>query len=91
MTARRVAWAIWGLTLVLIVAWPFLSEAAKVPDVPKDAKARATYEAFPPSHKREYVEWITEAKQPETRARRLATTLEWLAQGKSRNWKYENC
>ena len=57
----------------------------------KHAKARATFEAFPPSHKREYVEWITEAKQPETRARRLATTLEWLGQGKSRNWKYESC
>jgi len=55
------------------------------------AKARATFDAFPPSHKREYVEWITEAKQPETRARRLATTLEWLGQGKSRNWKYESC
>jgi uncharacterized protein YdeI (YjbR/CyaY-like superfamily) len=39
--------------------------------------------------RREYIEWITEAKKPETRAKRLATTLEWLAQGKSRNWKYE--
>jgi uncharacterized protein YdeI (YjbR/CyaY-like superfamily) len=54
-----------------------------------DRKARATFEAFPPSHRREYVEWITEAMRPETRAKRLATTLEWLAEGKGRNWKYE--
>lgn len=55
----------------------------------KNPKARATYEAFSPSHKREYVEWITEAKQDATRARRLAQAVEWLAEGKSRNWKYE--
>ncbi|GMU65067.1 MAG: hypothetical protein AMXMBFR36_13410 [Acidobacteriota bacterium] len=55
----------------------------------KNAKARATFEGFPPSHKREYVEWIVEAKTDATRAKRLATTLEWLAEGKSRNWKYE--
>jgi len=54
----------------------------------KNAKARATFEAFPPSHRREYVEWIVEAKKPETRARRLATTIEWLSRGKARNWKY---
>ena len=54
----------------------------------KSAKARATWEGFPPSHRREYIEWITEAKRPETRAKRLATTLEWLAEGKDRNWKY---
>jgi uncharacterized protein YdeI (YjbR/CyaY-like superfamily) len=57
----------------------------------KNPKARAIYDAFPPSHKREYVEWITEAKQEATRQRRLATAIEWMAQGKSRNWKYENC
>jgi uncharacterized protein YdeI (YjbR/CyaY-like superfamily) len=57
----------------------------------KDAKARKTFEAFSPSHQREYIEWITEAKREETRAKRLATTLEWLAEGKARNWKYENC
>ena len=54
----------------------------------KDKKAKATFDGFPPSHRREYIEWITEAKQPATRAKRLATTLEWLAEGKSRNWKY---
>jgi len=51
--------------------------------------ARKAFEAFPPSHRREYIDWITEAKQPATRAKRLAQTLEWLAEGKSRNWKYE--
>lgn len=55
----------------------------------KNAKARATYEGFSPSHQREYVEWITEAKRPETRAKRIAQAIEWLAEGKSRNWKYQ--
>ncbi|HSM50603.1 MAG TPA: YdeI/OmpD-associated family protein [Thermoanaerobaculia bacterium] len=53
------------------------------------ARARATFEGFPPSHRREYLEWLAEAKRPETRAKRLATTLEWLAEGKSRNWRYQ--
>lgn len=57
----------------------------------RNAAARKTFEAFPPSHRREYIEWITEAKRPETREKRLAQTLEWLAEGKSRNWKYERC
>ena len=55
----------------------------------KNAKARAAFEGFSPSHKREYVEWIVEAKRDETRAKRLKTTLEWLAEGKHRMWKYE--
>ena len=54
----------------------------------KNAKARATYEAFSPSHKREYVEWITEAKSEETRRKRLDTAIEWMSEGKSRMWKY---
>lgn len=54
----------------------------------KNAKARKTFENFPPSHKREYIEWIVEAKQDATRERRITTMLEWLAEGKSRNWKY---
>jgi uncharacterized protein YdeI (YjbR/CyaY-like superfamily) len=56
----------------------------------KNRKARALFEAFSPSHQREYITWITEAKRDETRQRRLATTIEQLAEGKSRNWKYEN-
>lgn len=55
----------------------------------KNAKAAAAFEAFSPSHRREYIEWITEAKREETRQKRVATTLEWLTEGKSRNWKYE--
>jgi uncharacterized protein YdeI (YjbR/CyaY-like superfamily) len=54
-------------------------------------KARATFENFSPSHKREYVEWLTEAKTQATRARRLETAIEWMAEGKPRNWKYMNC
>jgi hypothetical protein len=57
----------------------------------KNPKALATFEKFSYSHKREYVEWITEAKREETRQKRLVTTLEWLAEGKPRNWKYLNC
>jgi uncharacterized protein YdeI (YjbR/CyaY-like superfamily) len=53
--------------------------------------ARSTFERFSASNKREYVEWITEAKTQATRSKRLATTIEWLAEGKTRNWKYQNC
>lgn len=72
---------------------PRPAQPVEVPDdlaaaLKKDRKAKATFDAFPPSHKREYIEWITEAKQEATRQKRLATTLEWLAAGKSRNWKY---
>ena len=56
-----------------------------------NAAAASTFRSLSPSHRKEYVEWITEAKRDETRRKRLATTLEWLAEGKSRNWKYENC
>lgn len=54
----------------------------------KNAKARETFEAFSPSHRREYVEWITEAKTEETRKKRLGTAIEWMAEGKPRMWKY---
>jgi uncharacterized protein YdeI (YjbR/CyaY-like superfamily) len=54
----------------------------------KSAKARAAFAAFSPSHKREYVEWIAEAKTDDTRARRAATAVKWVEEGKSRNWKY---
>lgn len=52
-------------------------------------EAKATFDAFPPSHRREYAEWIAEAKKPETKERRVQQALEMLAEGKSRNWKYE--
>ena len=57
----------------------------------KNKRAKATYDALAPSHKRDYVQWITEAKRDATRQKRLATTIEWLAEGKRRNWKYERC
>jgi hypothetical protein len=55
----------------------------------KNTKARAAYAAFSPSHQREYIEWITEAKSDATRTRRLETAVAWMAEGKSRNWKYQ--
>ncbi len=56
-----------------------------------NASAKAAFDAFAPSHRREYLEWIVEAKREETRAKRIAQAVEWLAEGKKRNWKYENC
>ena len=57
----------------------------------KNKKAKAQFEKFSNSHRKEYVMWITEAKTEPTRQKRLATTIEWLSEGKSRNWKYEKC
>jgi uncharacterized protein YdeI (YjbR/CyaY-like superfamily) len=54
----------------------------------KNSKARKTFENFSYSHKKEYVQWITDAKHDETRKRRLQTAIQWLAQGKPQNWKY---
>ena len=56
-----------------------------------NAAAAATFDGFPPSARREYVEWVTEAKRDETRTKRLNQAVEWLAEGKRRHWKYENC
>jgi uncharacterized protein YdeI (YjbR/CyaY-like superfamily) len=56
-----------------------------------NAAAAATFDGFPPSAQRDYVDWVTDAKRDETRAKRLAQSVEWLAEGKRRNWKYENC
>ena len=55
----------------------------------KNKKARTAFDALSPSHKREYVEWITEAKRDETRQKRIETAIKWIVEGKSRNWKYE--
>ena len=54
-------------------------------------KAKAALDGFPPSAQRDYFEWISEAKQPATRAKRIATAVEWLSEGKRRHWKYQNC
>ncbi len=53
--------------------------------------ARKHFEAFPPGQRREYIDWINEAKRDDTRERRIAQAIEWLGEGKRRNWKYENC
>lgn len=54
----------------------------------KNKKALATYDTFSPSHQREYIEWVTSAKGEDTRARRVAQAVDWMAEGKPRNWKY---
>lgn len=54
----------------------------------RNTKARATFDSLPPSHRREYIEWIAEAKREATRDRRVATAIEWMAEGKAMNWKY---
>jgi uncharacterized protein YdeI (YjbR/CyaY-like superfamily) len=54
-------------------------------------KASAAFAAFSPSCKKEYVEWIADAKRVETREKRIATAIDWISEGKQRNWKYQNC
>src|SRR5436190_6147219 len=60
---------------------PFFTTALK-----KNPKALATFENFSYSHKKEYVQWVTEAKREETRNKRLATTLQWLGEGRTHRW-----
>lgn len=70
---------------------------APLPELPADfaaamdaaSAARRAWDAFAPSHRREYLDWILGAKRAETRAKRIAQAVEWLAEGKSRNWKHE--
>jgi len=70
-------------------------EAAVPPELAEaladDDAAAATFNGFPPSCRREYCEWIGDAKRPETRAKRVAEAIGMLREGKRRNWKYENC
>ena len=56
--------------------------------IAKNRKARATFDGFTYSHRKEYVDWIAEAKTAGTRQRRIRLALEWMADGKSRHWKY---
>ncbi|HEX6741216.1 MAG TPA: YdeI/OmpD-associated family protein [Sphingomicrobium sp.] len=63
----------------------FAAALAKAP------KAKATLDGFPPSAQRDYLEWISEAKQETTRRKRIADAIQWLCEGKRRHWKYENC
>ena len=81
-------------------AWERPKKAAK-PDVEvppslaaslkKNKVAAKHFAAMSPSCQREYCDWIADAKREETRDKRLATALDWIAEGKSRNWKYEKC
>jgi uncharacterized protein YdeI (YjbR/CyaY-like superfamily) len=65
---------------------PELSSALK-----KNKLAAKAFAGFSPSKRREYAEWIADAKRPETKQQRLTQAISWIAQGKSRHWKYENC
>lgn len=70
--------------------------AVEMPDafraaLEKNKAAGKVFEGFSPSCKREYVEWIAEAKREETREKRIAQAVEWIAEGKQRNWKYQGC
>lgn len=55
----------------------------------KKKKAQQTFDAFSPSHRREYIAWITDAKREQTRQQRLATAIDWMSEGKALHWKYE--
>jgi uncharacterized protein YdeI (YjbR/CyaY-like superfamily) len=68
-------------------ALPVPADLAKA--LAKNRKAKATFDAFPPSAKREYIQWLLEAKREETRASRLERAVAAMAEGKSRHWKYK--
>jgi uncharacterized protein YdeI (YjbR/CyaY-like superfamily) len=77
----------------LVKRKPTVTTQFVVPDyiikaIKKNKKAFATFDAFPQSHKKEYALWIDEAKTEETKSKRIAQTIEWLEEGKPRNWKY---
>jgi uncharacterized protein YdeI (YjbR/CyaY-like superfamily) len=70
--------------------------AAEMPEIfaaalKKNKTAAKRFAAMSPGSQREYCEWIGEAKREETREKRVATAVEWIAEGKRRNWKYEGC
>lgn len=78
----------------VVKARPVKTKEVEVPGyflafLKKNRKAWANFEKFPPSHKKEYILWITEARQEATKEKRMAQALEWISEGKSRNWKYE--
>jgi len=77
-------------------ARPAAAKAVTVPEhvaaaLAADKKAQEYFAKFSPSQKREYLDWFEEAKTEATRQRRLAQAIEWIAEGKQRNWKYEKC
>ena len=72
-----------GATKVLVVPDYFAKALSK------NKKAKQMFDAFSPGKKKEYIVWITEAKTEDTRNKRMETAIEWIAEGKARNWKYE--
>lgn len=70
-------------------AVPLRAPAYFMAAIRKDAQALKTFQALSTSHRNEYVEWVTGAKQEQTRLKRLATAVSWLKDGKNMNWRYE--
>ena len=56
----------------------------------RNPAAKAVLDSFPPGARRDYVDWIADSKRDDTRSRRIAQAIEWLAEGRKRNWKYES-
>ena len=67
---------------------PSRSSRTYVGSCARNKKAQAHFKAFPAGQQRDYIVWVTEAKQDATRAKRIKTAVEWIAEGKIRNWKY---
>lgn len=89
-----------SMALIDAGAKPVRNKTARAPiEMPEDFRtalaaspaAQETYDGFPPSCRREYLEWVTEAKRPETRQKRIAQAVEMMAEGKRRHWKYQDC
>jgi len=70
---------------------PLIAPEAFLKALAKNSKAKTTFDGFSPSHRREYIEWILEAKREETVKKRIEASIEMLSEGKPRNWKYMNC
>lgn len=72
---------------------PTVKKELELPDyfikaIKKNKAAWQVFENFSYSNKKEYLQWIVEAKTEDTRNKRLTTAIEWMAEGKIRNWKY---
>ncbi len=77
----------------VVKAKPITQKELIIPDeiltvIKKNKKAFATFENFSPSNKREYIDWISEAKTEATKEKRLSQAIDWMQEGKPRNWKY---
>ena len=90
----------WAAAIEDQASAPAAPKAKRAPPVVPDdlaaalratAGARKRYDAFTPSQQAEYVDWIVEARREATRASRIVQAVQWIADGKTRNWKYQNC